>query len=107
MTAKRLLLLGLMAALFGVGYRLGSAEEGKFVSLAEASPASAVQQMQVFELRTYTAAEGKHDDLLARFRDHTLRIFEKHGMTNVGYCPVLSSGVPKVFATTELGSHAL
>ena len=40
---------------------------------------------QVFELRTYTAAEGKFDDLLARFRDHTLRIFEKHGMTNVGY----------------------
>ena len=40
---------------------------------------------QVFELRTYTAAEGKFSDLLARFRDHTLRIFEKHGMTNVGY----------------------
>ncbi len=41
--------------------------------------------MHVFELRTYTAAEGKFDDLLARFRNHTLRIFEKHGMTNAAY----------------------
>ena len=40
---------------------------------------------RVFELRTYTAPEGKLSDLHKRFRDHTLRIFEKHGMTNVGY----------------------
>jgi len=43
------------------------------------------QPVQVFELRTYTAADGKHDALLTRFRDHTMRIFEKHGMQNVGY----------------------
>jgi hypothetical protein len=40
---------------------------------------------RVFELRTYTAAPGKLDALKARFRDHTLKFFEKHGMTNVGY----------------------
>ena len=40
---------------------------------------------KVFELRTYTAPEGKLPNLEARFRDHTMRIFEKHGMTNVGY----------------------
>ena len=39
----------------------------------------------VFELRTYTANEGKMDDLLTRFRDHTLAIFESHGMKNIGY----------------------
>jgi hypothetical protein len=39
----------------------------------------------VFELRTYTATPGNLDKLLTRFRDHTLRIFEKHGMQNVGY----------------------
>lgn len=39
----------------------------------------------VFELRTYTTNEGKLDALLARFRDHTTRIFKKHGITNVGY----------------------
>jgi len=40
---------------------------------------------QFFELRTYHAAPGKLDALLARFRDHTLKLFEKHGMKNVGY----------------------
>lgn len=40
---------------------------------------------KVFELRMYTATPGNLANLQARFRDHTLRIFEKHGMTNVGY----------------------
>jgi hypothetical protein len=39
----------------------------------------------VFELRTYTANEGKLPALQARFRNHTTRIFEKHGMKNIGY----------------------
>ena len=57
---------------------------GNSISVSEDASAGS-ETDQVFELRTYTAAEGKFDDLLARFRDHTLRIFEKHGMTNVGY----------------------
>jgi hypothetical protein len=40
---------------------------------------------RVFELRTYYAAEGKMDALNARFRDHTCRLFEKHGMTIIGF----------------------
>lgn len=40
---------------------------------------------RVFELRTYKATAGKLDDLNARFRDHTLKLFSKHGMTHVGY----------------------
>ena len=43
------------------------------------------QGRKVFELRTYTSPDGRLDDLLARFRNDTLRIFEKHGMENVGY----------------------
>jgi hypothetical protein len=43
------------------------------------------QSQRVFELRTYTAADGKLQDLHKRFRDHTLRIFKKHGMENVIY----------------------
>ncbi len=35
-----------------------------------------------FELRTYTVMPGRLEDLHTRFRDHTLRIFAKHGMTN-------------------------
>jgi hypothetical protein len=40
---------------------------------------------RVFEIRTYTTEDGKLDDLLKRFRDHTCKLFEKHGMTNIGY----------------------
>ncbi len=40
---------------------------------------------RVFELRTYTAAPGKMAALHARFRDHTCKLFEKHGMTIVGF----------------------
>lgn len=39
----------------------------------------------VYELRTYTTAEGKLPALHARFRDHTMKLFEKHGMKNVIY----------------------
>jgi NIPSNAP protein len=39
----------------------------------------------VYELRTYTTVEGRLPALLARFRDHTIKLFEKHGMVNVGY----------------------
>jgi hypothetical protein len=46
---------------------------------------SAQSAARVFELRTYTAPDGKLGDLHARFRHHTLRIFEKHGMNNVIY----------------------
>ncbi len=40
---------------------------------------------RVFELRTYTTHPGKLEALKTRFRDHTVKLFEKHGMTNVGY----------------------
>jgi hypothetical protein len=39
----------------------------------------------VYELRIYHTYEGKLDDLLRRFRDHTMRLFEKHGIKNIAY----------------------
>jgi len=39
----------------------------------------------VYELRIYHAYEGKLDDLLRRFREHTTKLFEKHGIKNVAY----------------------
>jgi len=45
----------------------------------------AAPSSSVYELRTYIAAPGKRDALIARFREHTLKIFERHGMVNVGY----------------------
>ena len=79
MTAKRLLFFSLITSIGSSGCMAGDT-----ISVSEEASAGAETE-QVFELRTYTAAEGKFDDLLARFRDHTLRIFEKHGMTNLGY----------------------
>ena len=49
------------------------------------SPARSEEHGRVFELRTYTCNEGKLPDLLARFRNHTMQLFEKHGMTSIGY----------------------
>ena len=39
----------------------------------------------VYELRIYHTYDGKLDDLLARFREHTTKLFEKHGMKNIAY----------------------
>lgn len=73
-----------------------SEKDGKLVTKADSiflaatdfSPAispSAATEARVFELRTYTASPGNLDNLLARFRDHTLTLFKKHGMTGFGY----------------------
>jgi hypothetical protein len=50
---------------------------------AQAKPAAGKERF--FEMRTYIAAPGKLDALNARFRNHTNRLFEKHGMALVGY----------------------
>lgn len=42
-------------------------------------------QATLYELRTYYANPGKLEALHTRFRDHTVKLFEKHGMENVGY----------------------
>ena len=56
------------------------------LSLSLISVTSArAEDTRLFELRVYYAAPGKLDDLNARFRDHTLSLFEKHGMENIGY----------------------
>jgi len=47
--------------------------------------ASGTTNTTVYELRIYHTYEGKLDDLLRRFRDHTTKLFEKHGIKNVAY----------------------
>ena len=39
----------------------------------------------IYEYRVYEAAPGKLEALNARFRNHTLGIFERHGIKNIGY----------------------
>jgi len=63
-TAKRLKLSAFLAASFA------------YVLLAALlNPSMAQEEGKVFELRTYTATPGNLDNLHARFRDHTTRIF--------------------------------
>ncbi|MCA9076040.1 MAG: NIPSNAP family protein [Planctomycetaceae bacterium] len=39
----------------------------------------------VFQLRIYVMADGKLDVMNERFREHTTKLFERHGIENVGY----------------------
>jgi hypothetical protein len=65
---------GLVAVAFGAGLFVG-----------RTAPVDAQAKGRVFELRTYIASAGKNDRLIDRFRKDTTRLFEKHGMKNVGY----------------------
>jgi hypothetical protein len=77
MVLKMSVRVGVAMALLLAGYALG----------ATSAPLVDAQQSgtRVFELRTYTTPEGQFDMLNARFRDHTRKIFERHGITNIGY----------------------
>jgi hypothetical protein len=62
--------------------------ESLFLQATDYSPvvkASKGDASRLFELRTYVAEAGRLDALNARFRDHTVKLFEKHGIQNVGY----------------------
>jgi len=59
----------LLAGVFLLGARSGRAQTGN----------------RVFEIRTYTCYEGRLPALEARFRDHTITIFNRHAMTSIGY----------------------
>ena len=51
-----------------------------------AAPSPSIAKVsRTFELRTYYAAPGKLEELHARFRNHTIALFKKHGMTIVGF----------------------
>jgi hypothetical protein len=69
------------------GRLLAKPPESIFLKATDYSPAVKPSPSgdRLFELRTYTASPGNLDALNARFRDHTLKLFEKHGMTSVGY----------------------
>jgi len=77
MTMSKWTCLAVAATMFAAGFGVRG--------LVAAPAASAQTANRVFELRTYTAAPGKLDALNKRFRDHTVKLFTKHGMTHVGY----------------------
>ena len=59
---------------------------GKAVPLTKAEEESDAKKVgRIFEMRTYHCNDGKLDELQARFRNHTNKLFAKHGMEVVGY----------------------
>ena len=62
----------------------GFAQDAGTAAAPGPSP-SIAKGSRTFELRTYYANPGKLEDLHRRFREHTIRLFEKHGMTIVGF----------------------
>jgi hypothetical protein len=70
--------VGALMFVFGLAGGLALRHE-PVVEAQQAAPA------RVFEIRTYTTPEGKLDALKARFRDHTIRLFDRHDMKSVGY----------------------
>src|SRR5262245_28867183 len=72
--------------------KLVSKVESRFLSVTDYSPEFKIAKSKderVFELRTYTATNGNLGHLNDRFKDHTIKLFDKHGMTNVVYWNVL------------------
>jgi hypothetical protein len=69
--------ISIAAALLATGYTAGR--------VAPEPVAAAAQEGRVFEMRTYTANDGKLPALEKRFRDHTIKFFNKYSMTSIGY----------------------
>jgi hypothetical protein len=68
--------------------KLVAKAESKFLTATDYSPELKLAQAnaaRVFELRTYTTTKGNLVALDSRFKDHTIKLFEKHGMTNMVY----------------------
>jgi len=75
---KRLSVIAVLAGTFAAGFMARGVVPGEPVAHAQA-PA------RVFEMRTYVVPEASLGPLNTRFRDHTMRLFQKHGITNVAY----------------------
>jgi hypothetical protein len=92
---RKLTVVALMAACLSsaVALRLRAAHDPAAAQdagaqTAAAQAAGAASGGRYFEMRTYHVAEGKLEALHNRFRQHTNRLFKKHGIDMVGYWTV-------------------
>jgi hypothetical protein len=74
-----------MKTLSSVSFVLGMALASMLLLGAGAAPADAPQAGKVYELRVYHTNPGKLEALHARFRDHTCKLFQKHGIELIGF----------------------
>jgi hypothetical protein len=80
---RTLLGMVMVTGLFGLATTRGMA--------GEAGKGDKNVDTRVFEMRTYYAAPGKMSDLHKRFHDHTCKLFQKHGMTLIGFWSPIDS----------------
>jgi hypothetical protein len=88
--------------------RVGWAQTGQKpnTQMILSEPAIVQNDSLCYELRIYTCAKGKLNDLLKRFRNHTLKLFEKNGMTNVGYWTPLDNPDEKLYYVLSYPNRA-
>ncbi len=68
--------------------KLASRVDEYFLTCTDYSPTVNVMAQpspRVFELRRYQSSSGNPKAINDRFRDHTVKLFAKHGMTNLWY----------------------
>lgn len=87
---KNLIIIAALLVLSGCG------RQEKPQTPAAPDTEMAAAEPQYFEMRTYYCFPGKLEDLKTRFRDHTMALFEKHGMTNIAYWEPLENADNKL-----------
>ena len=64
----------------------------------------------IYEMRVYYTYDGKFNDIISRFENHTTKLFDKHGFNNVGYWTTLkkdSTSFADKFIFQNNGKEAL
>jgi len=74
-----------MKTLLSVSFVLGMLLASMLLSGTRAAAADTPPAGKVYELRVYHASPGKLEALHARFRDHTCKLFQKHGMELIAF----------------------
>lgn len=90
MTRSSVIPVFLVGAIVG-GFAVNALPARAAVPTSSSAASWRAAEDRVFEIRTYTVAPGQLPALNRRFRDNTVRIFARHGMTSVGYWTPLDS----------------
>ncbi len=78
----------------------------KPIETAIASPSNAPKDTLCYEMRIYTATKGNLNNLLRRFRNHTTKLFETHGMKNIVYLTPLDNTEEKLYYVLSYPNRA-
>jgi len=89
-----------------IGFQIKMMKMHFIISYPIKIKASKGSQDRTFELRTYTPSADKLPNVLSRFRDHTLKLFKKYGMTNIAYFSTIDKDPTKQGKLLYLLAHS-